>query len=138
MTFDIYAREYYMTNRHNGISTTETFRFIDLFGNGPMNVERTTATDASRFRNNINDVSFRALYNKDKVQLSNVIGVNYSKVPVNEQFNSLNYSSDLFDGSKSRANTWGNNMTFTYTGDYFFRPASEFIPVYIWNVQIRE
>lgn len=120
MTFDIYAREYYMTNRHNGISTTETFRFIDLFGNGPMNVERTTATDASRFRNNINDVSFVALYNKDKVQLSNVIGVNYSKVPVNEQFNSLNYSSDLFDGSKSRANTWGNNMTFTYTGDYFF------------------
>lgn len=120
MTFDIYAREYYITNRHNGISTTERFRFTDLFGNGPMSVERTTVTDASKFRNNINDVSFRALYNKDKVQLSNVIGVNYSKVPVNKQFNSLNYSSDLFEGSNSRANTWGNNMTFTYTGDYFF------------------
>ena len=120
MTFDIYAREYYMTNRHNGIFTTERFRFTDLFGNGPMSVERTTVTDASKFRNNINDVSFRALYNRDKVQLSNVIGVNYSKVPVNKQFNSLNYSSDLFEGSNSRANTWGNNMTFTYTGDYFF------------------
>lgn len=120
MTFDIYAREYYMTNRHNGIFTTERFRFTDLFGNGPMSVERTTVTDASKFRNNINDVSFRALYNTGKTQLSNVIGVNYSNVPINEQFNSLRYSSDLFEGSNSRANTWGNNMTFTYTGDYFF------------------
>ncbi len=79
-----------------------------------------------------------ALYNKDKVQLSNVIGVNYSKVPVNEQFNSLNYSSDLFDGSKSVSQHVGKQYDFHIYRRLFFRPASEFIPVYIWNVQIRE
>lgn len=35
MTFDLYADEIYLTNRHTGTESTETFRFPDLYGKGP-------------------------------------------------------------------------------------------------------
>lgn len=47
MIFDLYADEIYLTNRHGGVSSTETFRFDDLYGKGPQTVLRTSETNSS-------------------------------------------------------------------------------------------
>lgn len=66
MTFDIFADEIYLTNRHTGNSSVETFYFPDLNGQGAQTIERLTTPISSRYRNNSNDVTFRALYSSDK------------------------------------------------------------------------
>lgn len=60
MTFDLYADEIYLTNRHTGTQSTEIFRFPDLHGKGPQTVERISIPTALRYRNNSNDITFRA------------------------------------------------------------------------------
>lgn len=73
MIFDLYADEIYLTNRHGGTASTETFRFEDLYGNGPQTIQRTSETNSSLYRNNSNDIALRALYNSDKARISNRI-----------------------------------------------------------------
>lgn len=73
MTFDIFADENYLTNRHIGQNSVEYFKFTDLYGNGPQEITRTSETKSSLYRNNSNDISLRAYYNSENFQFSNRI-----------------------------------------------------------------
>ena len=89
MIFDLYADEIYLTNRHGGVSSTETFRFDNLHGLGAQTIERTSETNSSLYRNNSNDFSLRALYNSDKARIANRISYSLTNVPHNDAVNSL-------------------------------------------------
>ncbi len=118
MIFDLYADEIYLTNRHGGASSTETFRFDDLHGAGPQTIERTSETNSSLYRNNSADFALRALYNSDKARISNLISYSLTNVSHNDAVNSLLYSSDLFSPTTATSLTSSHNWALSYDGNF--------------------
>lgn len=121
MTFDVFANEIYLTNRHTGSSSTETFHFPDLYGQGAQTIERITTPISSRYRNNSNDVTLRALYSSEEVQISNMLSFNNTSVPRNNSESSLVYPNGFLPSAFSKSITsnhsWGLNYDFeTYVG----------------------
>lgn len=116
MTFDLFANEVYLTDRHSGSKSTEIFRFVDLYGEGPRTVERISSPLSSRYRNNSNDVVLRALYSSDKVQVSNMLLFNNTSNPHNDSERELSYKGDFmpssFAKSLSSSHSWGLNYDF--------------------------
>ena len=126
MIFDLYADEIYLTNRHGGTRSTETFRFGDLYGNGPQTIQRTSETNSSLYRNNSNDFALRALYNSDKARLSNRLSYSLTNVPHEDAVNSLLYSSDLFSPTTATSLTSSHNWAISYNGNFFFTFSPKF------------
>lgn len=124
MTFDVFADEIYLTNRHTGQSTTEHFNFTDFKGVGPLSLTRMSDTKSSLYRNNSNDFSLRALYNTDKIQISNKVSYSLTNTPHNDADNTLTYStpfsSAAFPDSESSTTADSRNWALNYTGGFFF------------------
>ena len=128
MIFDIYADESYLTDRHSGIDKSEAFRFPDLYGEGPAEINRHSSTESSRFRNNINTIAFRALYSSTGIQVSNRVGLNISNTPVNDNYNAVTYDPEIIKNDISSQKLSSRNVTASYNGDLFysFSPRSTF------------
>ncbi len=120
ITFDIFADEIYLTDRHKGQTSTEEFKFIDYNGYGPMDVTRKSETQSSLYRNNSNDFSLRALYNTENIQISNRVSYSLTNVPHNDSDNTLAYSSSLFPISNSSTVASSKDWALKYVGDSFF------------------
>ncbi len=120
MIFDLYADEIYLSNRHGGVSSTEMFRFDDLYGKGPQTITRTSETTSSLYRNNSNDIALRALYNSDKIRISNLVSYSLTNVPHNDAVNSVFYSSETFSPTNASSLTSSHNWALSYHGNYFF------------------
>lgn len=121
MIFDFYADEIYLTNRHSGVSSTETFLFDDLYIQGPQTIIRTSETESSLYRNNSNDFALRALYNSDKLRLSNLISYSLTNVPHNDAINSLSYSTGMFPKTEATSLTSSHNWALSYNGNLFIK-----------------
>lgn len=120
MTFDIFANEKYLTNRHIGQNSVEEFKFTDLYGKGSKDITRTTETKSSFFSNNSIDISFRAHYNTEKFQFSNRIAYSLANTPHKDVHNSLRYSDDLLPMSESFTDAFSRSWALTYNSNYFF------------------
>ena len=119
MTFDLFANEIYLTDRHSGTESTEIFHFTDLYGQGPQTVERTSLPASRRYRNNSNDVTFRALYNTDKLQVTNQLSFANSSVPRNEAESSLIYSDDFMPSSTARTIASNRSWSLNYNHETY-------------------
>lgn len=119
MTFDLHVDEIYLTDRHTGIRSVETFQFPDLFGNGPEIVERLSSPLSMLYRNNSNDVAFRALYSTDKVQISNKLSFAYTSVPHNDTENSLIYLDSFLPGSKAKTISSNHSWSLDYNSETY-------------------
>lgn len=126
MIFDFYADEIYLTDRHNGVRATETFHFNDLYGSGPQTIERTSETISSLYRNNSNDFALRALYNSDKVRVSNLLSYSITDVPHSDAVNSLRYSSDYFSPLDATSLASSHNWALSYNGNLFYFISEKF------------
>lgn len=120
MTFDIFADEKYLANSHIGQNSVEYFKFTDLYDDGPWNITKSSETKSSLYRNNSNDISFRAYYNTEKFQFSNRIAYSLSNTPHNDMHNILSYSPELLPMSESFTDASSRNWALTYNGSYFF------------------
>lgn len=120
MTFDLFADEIYLTNRHIGQSSTENFKFTDLYGQGPTSLSRTSEMKSGCYRKNGNDISFRALYNTEKIQISNRIAYSLTNVPRNNVGNTLTYSDTMFPLSESTIKSSSKDWALKYNGEYYF------------------
>ena len=120
MTFDIFADENYLTNRHVGQNSVENFKFTDLYGKGPQEITRTSETKSSLYRNNSNDISLRAYYITENFQFSNRVAYSLANTPHNDLHNILSYSSDLMPKSESFTDASSKDWALTYNGSYFF------------------
>lgn len=119
MTFDLYADEIYLTNRHTGTEGTERFSFHDLYGNGAQTVERTSAPVALRYRNNSNDVAFRALYTTEKVQISNRLSFANTSMPRNDNEMSLIYSNNFMPSSTAKTTASNHSWSVDYNFEIY-------------------
>lgn len=120
MTFDLYADEIYLTNSHMGQSTHETFKFTDFYDMGPQTINRDVATTSSRYRNNSNDFSFRALYNTDKVQFSNRLSYSLTNIPHNDATRTLAYTPEIIPVTNSSTTASQHNWSLSYVGEYYY------------------
>lgn len=120
MTFDLFADEIYLTNRHTGQNSVENFRFADLYGMGPKDVSRVSEMRLGRYRNNSNDIGFRALYDTENIQISNRIAYSLTNVPRNDVGNTLTYSDALFPSTESFTKASSKDWALKYSGEYFF------------------
>lgn len=120
VTFDVFADEIYLINRHIGQNTTEKFNFTDFNGDGPLSVIRKSEMKSGNYRNNSNDISFRALYDSENIQISNRISYSLTNIPHNDLSNSLSYTSPLFQNSESSTIASSRDWALNYMGEYFF------------------
>lgn len=119
MTFDFYADEIYFTDSHSGSEMTERFRFTDLYGKGPAEVERKSFTSGSRLDENINNVTLRAVYGSESSQFSNKVGFAIDKTPHSDIDNMVEYSSENFHGGETFFDSSSKDMALSYAGDYY-------------------
>ena len=120
MNFDFYAGEKYNEIRHAGNETIEDMMFTDLYGNGPANISRMINSSTTATHQTTNDVSFRAIYDRDKVQLNNRISLNYISSPDNETTNDIVYDNNLDRDVTTTSTVSSKNMTARYAGQYLF------------------
>ena len=119
MTFDIYADEAYMTNRHFGTASTERFYFPDFYGQGAKTIERTSTPVTSRYRSNQNNVTFRALYTAEKAQVSNTLSFNNTSTPRKNSETGLLYSDDIFPSTTTNTIASNHNLSLNYKNETY-------------------
>ena len=121
MVYDVYAGETYLTDRHGGSVSSETFRFDNLHGNGPQAVCRTAETQAALYRNSSTDFAMRAVYNSNRVRLSSRVSCSLEHVPHDDATSSLAYTTDLFAPSAASSSSSSRNCSFGYKGNCFIK-----------------
>lgn len=114
MTYDVYADEVYLTNRHTGVISSETFRLPNLNGNGEQTINRFSTPTSSLYRNNSNNITLRALYASDNTQISNLFQFNNTSIPHDDSQNALTYANDFLPGSVATRLTSNHNLGFYY------------------------
>ena len=131
MTFDVFADENYASSHHNGSKTKEYFKFLNLMGEGPKNVERTSLPISSKFKENINNLSFRAIYKSGDTQISNILSGKIQNRPYDDTENLMSYSYNFYLPSTSKS----CNSLFNWSLNYDFSISQIFSPQlssYIW------
>ena len=120
MSYDIYAGERYNAIRNAGDESVEDMRFPNLLGNGPANVIRSNFSKPENSHTNTNDISFRAIYDSDKIQLNNRIGFSYASSPETETTNNLLYGNDWSGSETTRSISSRSDMSARYRGQHLF------------------
>ncbi len=119
LTYDFAGGVFYMNNKKSYENTTETFRLPQEDGS-IKEFERTSVVDKAKKRNDIYWSSFKALYQTDKVVMSNMVSVNFDHTPLDRTEGKVTYtpanyvSSDYSNESTRRVNS------FSYTGYWYF------------------
>lgn len=80
---------------------------------------RTSVPAALRYRNNSNDVTFRALYNTDKMQISNKLSLAFSSIPRNDATTSLTYADNFLPGSTAKSVASSNSFSLNYNFEIY-------------------
>lgn len=118
MSYDVYAGERYNIIRNAGNETTEYLRFNDLSDKGRATVGRSTSGSTEQSHTNTNDISFRAIYDSDMIQLNNRVSLNYASSPESETTNNLIYSNDWSGNATTYSVSSNSNMTARYEGQH--------------------
>jgi hypothetical protein len=125
MSFDLFVDEIFLASRHEGMqSSVETFNFPNLYGQGEKSVERYTTPLTSKYRNNSDDIAFRALYSTDKIQVTNKLSFDLTSVPRNNLESRLSYKDDFLPTSEASTIASGCDRGFNYDFS-LFRPFSD-------------
>ena len=119
MTFDIYADETFMKDRHFGTASTERFILPDLYGRGEKSLERISTPIASKYRNNENNVTFRALYTTEKVQVSNTLSLNNTSTPQKDYKTAVSYSDAIVPSTTTSTVTADHNLSLNYKNETY-------------------
>lgn len=119
MTFDIYADESYMTDRHSGTASAERFLFPDLYGPGEKPVTRISTPIASRYRNNTNNVTFRASYTTEKAQVSNTLAFNNTATPRNDSQTAVTYTGAALPPATASTVASDNSLSLKYKNETY-------------------
>lgn len=119
MTFDIYADEILFSNRHGGVDMTEQFKFTDLYGAGPKNIQRRTYTDKYLYRTNSNDITFRAVYNTETTQFANSLNFALNNTPHEDEEEHVRYSDVLLAPENTARTKSSKDYAINYDGNYY-------------------
>lgn len=119
MVFDLYAGASNHDIHHAGTSRIGEFMLKGNDGTDYI-VTRSEEFDGSHFRYNQYPVTFRAVYDSDKIQIGNTVGFNFDQSPLAETHGHLSYSNH-----NGTVFTYNNNQPYTarhfiWSGSYYF------------------
>ncbi|MDE6484250.1 MAG: outer membrane beta-barrel family protein [Duncaniella sp.] len=119
MTFDLYADETYKKSHHGSVNSTETFNLINYNNMGPRTIVKEASTPSSTYRDNNNNITFRALYNSDKIQITNKLSFNNSVAPRNNSESQLSYSDNILPASDALRESSSHSRQIVYLFDLY-------------------
>lgn len=119
MTFDIYADEIFFSNNHGGYDITEQFRFTDLYGKGPQDVQRHEYTNKYRYLTNSNDITFRAVYNTGSTQLTNSLNLAFNNTPHKDEEEKVEYMGNLFMAESTSRSVSSKDYAVNFNSDFY-------------------
>lgn len=119
MTYDLYAGASNHDINHSGTSTIGNYTLENADGT-PLYVTRNEIFDNSHFKYNQYPITFRAIYDSDKVQIANTVGFNFDQSPMAETSGCLSYvpkqaeeySYKRYEPYTSRYLVWSGNYYF--------------------------
>lgn len=91
MVYDLYAGTSNHNLHHAGASRIGRYTLLDHDG-ADQTITRCESFDYSHFRYNQYPLTFRAVYDNDKTQIANTVGLNFDQSPVAQTRGRLSYS----------------------------------------------
>lgn len=119
MTYDLYAGASNHNIGHSGTSVIGNYTLENADGH-PYHIIRNEIADDSRFKNNQYPVTFRAIYDSDKVQIANTIGFNFDQSPLYETEGHLSYEPEQSVRYSYKRNEPNTSRHLVWSGNYYF------------------
>ena len=119
MTYDLYAGASNHDIKHSGTSVIGNYTLENADGT-PFYVTRNEIFDDSHFKYNQYPVSFRAIYDSDKVQIANTVGFNFDQSPTAETSGSLSYIPEQTEKYSYKSYEPYTSRYLVWSGNYYF------------------
>lgn len=124
MVYDLYAGTSNHDNKHVGTSYIGKYTLDDQNG-GAQEITRSEIFDKARFKYNQYPVTFRAVYDSDKIQISNTIGFTFDQSPIAETKGKLSFTPGVSaDYSYTRNEPYTTRLVSWQGGYYFILPRN--------------
>lgn len=119
MTYDLYAGASNHDVKHSGTSIIGDYTLENNVGE-PYHITRNEIFDYSHFKYNQYPVTFRAIYDSDKVQIANTIGFNFDQSPIAETAGNLSYEPEQFGKYSYERSEPYTSRYLVWSGNYYF------------------
>ncbi len=122
MMYDLYAGTSNHDNKHVGTSYIGKYTLQDKEGVA-QEITRSEIFDNAHFKYNQYPVTFRAVYDSDKIQVSNTVGFTFDQSPLAETNGSLSFSPGASANSSYTSYTRNEPYTtrrVSWQGSYYF------------------
>ncbi|MDE6825619.1 MAG: TonB-dependent receptor family protein [Paramuribaculum sp.] len=125
MIFDLYAGASNHDVHNAGQSLVSQYTLTGDDGATDIVIRREKSDD-SHFKNNQYPVTFRAVYDSDKVQIGNTVGFNFDQSPLAQTLGHLSFPTGSADGYSFRNNQPYTTRHFVWSGTYYFILPGDF------------
>lgn len=124
MVYDLYAGTSNHDNKHVGTSYIGKYTLDDQNG-AAQEITRSEIFDKARFKYNQFPVTFRAVYDSDKIQISNTVGFAFDQSPLAETKGKLSFTPGVSaDYSYTRNEPYTTRLVSWQGGYYFILPRN--------------
>lgn len=119
MSYDLYAGASNHNINHSGTSIIGDYTLEKSVGE-PYHITRNEIFDHAHFKYNQYPVTFRAIYDSDKVQIANTIGFNFDQSPIAETAGNLSYEPEQAGEYSYQRNEPYTSRYLVWSGNYYF------------------
>lgn len=119
MMYDLYAGTSNHDNKHVGTSYIGKYALQDKEGVA-QEITRSEIFDNAHFKYNQYPVTFRAVYDSDKIQVSNTVGFTFDQSPLAETNGSLSFSPGASSNYSYTRNEPYTTRWVSWQGSYYF------------------
>lgn len=119
MSYDLYAGASNHNINHSGTSIIGDYTLEKSVGE-PYHITRNEVFDYAHFKYNQYPVTFRAIYDSDKVQIANTIGFNFDQSPIAVTAGNLSYEPEQAGEYSYQRNEPYTSRYLMWSGNYYF------------------
>lgn len=124
MVYDLYASTSNHDNKHVGTSYIGKYTLDDQNGVA-QDITRSEIFDKALFKYNQYPITFRAVYDSDKIQISNTVGFTFDQSPIAETKGKLSFTPGVSaDYSYTRNEPYTTRLVSWQGGYYFILPRN--------------
>lgn len=119
MTYDLYAGASNHDISHSGNSVSGIYSLQNEAGEA-YQMNRNETLESSRLKYNQYPVTFRAIYDTDKMQIANTVGFNFDQTPLSETKGILSFVPQQNTDYSYYKNEPSTSRYFVWSGNYYF------------------
>ncbi len=119
MSYDLYLGTSNQNLHHEGNSYISTYNLTSDNGTKEM-LTRHELFDKAHFKNNELPLTFRAIFDSDKTQISNTVGFVFDSTPVASTSGVVSYTPETFAEANYKRDEPNSTKHLTWSGSYYF------------------